>query len=152
MVSDWPSYCQNSPPTDVWPPVGMCHLLVSFLRTVEGCDFVIAITHMPLVEDLALSEATLCDEERVDLILGGHDQQFLCRFVGEMNENPNVILEERGAQKNAQQMLSLVHFVKVEGTVRIVKSGAEWNGCSLVNFIVRKDRGGKASLETVIGR
>lgn len=147
MLSDWPSYCQNSPPSDVWPPVGMCHLLVDFLRTVEGCDFVIAITHMPLVEDLALSEATLFDKERVDLILGGYDQQFLCRFAGEMNENPNIILEE----KDVRHMLSQVR-VDVEGIVRIVKSGAAWRGCSLVDLIVARDREGKANLEKVIGR
>ncbi|XP_065570879.1 mannosylglucosyl-3-phosphoglycerate phosphatase-like isoform X2 [Artemia franciscana] len=42
------------------------------LKTTQGCDFVIALTHMRTPNDLRLAEANT----GVDLILGGHDHVF----------------------------------------------------------------------------
>lgn len=103
---------------------------------------------MPLVQDLALSEATLHGEERIDLILGGHDHQFLCRSAGDANTNPKIILENQ----DVGSTLSQGRVIYVEGGVRIIKSGTDWQGCSLVDLIVAKDREGNARLETVIGK
>lgn len=100
---------------------------------------------MRLVEDLAVSRATLCGEERVDLILGGHDHQVVCRFAGDFNENPDVILEGR----HDQYIVSQGQMMNINGTVRIVKSGTDWKGYSIVNLLATRDRNGKAYLETV---
>lgn len=145
MLSDWPSNCQHLPPSRILSPVAVSRRLAKYLRTVEKCDFVIGITHMRLVEDLAVSRATLCGDERVDLILGGHDHQVVCRLAGDFNENPDVILQGR----QNEDIVSQGQVMNINGTVRIVKSGTDWKGYSIVNLLVTRDQNGKAYLETV---
>jgi len=47
--------------------------------TFQGCDYVIALTHMRTPNDIKLAEN--CDE--IDLILGGHDHVFEVRQVND---------------------------------------------------------------------
>lgn len=119
--------------------------LARYLRTVEQCDFVIAITHMRLIEDLAVSNATVLGEERVDLLLGGHDHEVVCRFVGDVDDNPETILQSR----LNQDIIEDGQVAEMRGDVRIVKSGTDWKSYSVVNLIVEKLENGKARLLTV---
>lgn len=50
---------------------------------------------MRLTEDLAVSNATVRGEERVDILLGGHDHEVVCRFLGDVDDNPETILQNR---------------------------------------------------------
>lgn len=143
--TDWPSNCQHLPPSYVLSPVLVSQRLARYLRTVEQCDFVIAITHMRLIEDLAVSNATVLGEERVDLLLGGHDHEVVCRFVGDVDDNPETILQSR----LNQDIIEDGQVAEMRGDVRIVKSGTDWKSYSVVNLIVEKLENGKARLLTV---
>lgn len=145
MLSDWPSNCQNLPPSHVQPPMLVSQRLTKYLRTVKKCDFVIGITHMRLHQDLAVSKFALRGEERVDLILGGHDHQVVCRLDGDIDANPNVTLEGR----HQKDIVSQGQAMNVDGNVRIVKSGTDWRSYSIVNLFVSRDRNGRAHIETV---
>ncbi|KAL9588026.1 MAG: hypothetical protein Q9203_003164 [Teloschistes exilis] len=50
---------------------------------------------MRLVEDLEVADATVHGEARVDLLLGGHDHEVVCRFAGDTNVHPRVITQGR---------------------------------------------------------
>ena len=145
MLSDWPSNCQNLPSSQILSPVAVSRRLAKYLRTVKVCDFVIGITHMRLVEDMAVSRATLCGENKVDLILGGHDHQVVCRFAADSNKNPNLILEGR----QNEDIVNQGQVMNVNGALRIVKSGTNWRGYSVIKLFVGRYSNGKAYLETV---
>lgn len=51
------------------------HLVARNLKDIEGCKFVIALTHMRMPNDIRLAK----EVEEIDLILGGHDHvsQFI---------------------------------------------------------------------------
>ena len=115
------------------------------LRIVEKCDFVIAITHMRLVEDLAVSVATLSGDEKVDLILGGHDHEVICRLAGDFNKDPSVMVEGRCDKNVVSQGL----VTSTNGKVRIVKSGTDWSSYSIVDLLVTRNGNGRAHLETI---
>lgn len=144
-VRDWPSNCQHLPPSHILSPTVISQRLAKHLRTVEGCDFVIALTHMRLVEDLAVSNATGHGEERVDLLLGGHDHEVVCRFAGDVSDDPSIILQGRAND----DVIRHGQVANVEGTVRIVKSGTDWKSYSVVQLIAGRDEGGKAYLQTI---
>jgi hypothetical protein len=61
--------------------------VVRHLRIVENCDVVIEIKHMRLAEDFKVSQATH-DDCRVDLFLGGHDHETVCRLAGNTCSDP----------------------------------------------------------------
>lgn len=100
---------------------------------------------MRLIEDLAVSNATVLGEERVDLLLGGHDHEVVCRFVGDVDDNPETILQSR----LNQDIIEDGQVAEMRGDVRIVKSGTDWKSYSVVNLIVEKLENGKARLLTV---
>lgn len=145
-LRDWPSNCQHLPAAEFLPPVDVSRELARHLRTVEQCDFVIALTHMRLTEDLAVSNATGYGDERVDLLLGGHDHNVVCRFADDTDENPEVILQ---GMTNSDYVNAEGKTINVEGDVRIVKSGTDWRSYSVVKLVVERTEDGKASLQTV---
>lgn len=144
-LSDWQSNCQNLPPSEIQSPVMVAQGLARNLRIAEKCDFVIAITHMRLVEDLAVSVATLSGDEKVDLILGGHDHEVICRLAGDLNRDPSLMVEGRDDKSVVSQEL----VTSTKGKVRIVKSGTDWRSYSRVDLLVTRDSKGRAHLETI---
>ncbi|KAL8727196.1 MAG: hypothetical protein Q9166_006233, partial [cf. Caloplaca sp. 2 TL-2023] len=107
--------------------------LAKTLRVDERCDFVIAITHMRLIEDLDVANATMNGESRVDLVLGGHDHQVLCRLAGDTNVDPEAIME---GKLNDDIIEGGRVRPNVEGNVRIVKSGTDWRSYSIIRLMV----------------
>jgi 2',3'-cyclic-nucleotide 2'-phosphodiesterase (5'-nucleotidase family) len=118
--------------------------MASHLRLSENCDLVIAVTHMRLVEDLAVSGNTLCDDERVDLVLGGHDHHVVLRDLNNTNPDPEVI--QSGIHDPGSE---ISHH---EGHVRIVKSGTDWRGLSVVRLRLGKGNNGEKSVSTISGK
>lgn len=150
FLRDWPSNCQHLPPSEILPPAAVARRLARHLRTVEGCDFVIANTHMRLIEDLEVSNATQQDAERVDLLLGGHDHDVVCRFLGDKDDDPETIIE---GKSNEEVVLNGKVNKNLSGDIRIVKSGTDWRGYSEVELIVdRCANTGKARLIDINGR
>ena len=99
---------------------------------------------MRLVEDLDVSEATLDGEERVDLVLGGHDHEVVCRLIGDTDTNPEINLQgytNASIDKDGQ-------LPNREGNVRIVKSGTDWRSYSIVRLLVGRRQDGSAYLST----
>ncbi|DAA76892.1 TPA_exp: putative 5'-nucleotidase [Trichophyton benhamiae CBS 112371] len=144
--TDWPSNCQHLPPARFLSPAEVAHKLAVRLRTVEGCDFVIAVTHMRLAEDLSVSNATLDGDGRIDLLLGGHDHDVVCRILGDTDDNPGIILQ--GITDSAARIRN-GEIVHVEGNVRVIKSGTDWRSYSVVQLKVRKGGDGKAQLDNI---
>lgn len=100
---------------------------------------------MRLIEDLAVSNATVLGEERVDLLLGGHDHEVVCRFGGDVDDNPETILQ---GWLNKDVVVD-GKVAKMRGNVRIVKSGTDWKSYSIVDLIVERLENSKAHLLTV---
>ncbi|KAA8649586.1 hypothetical protein EYZ11_005955 [Aspergillus tanneri] len=135
--TDWPSNCENLPLSTVLPPVETAQRLAHRLRTHEGCDVVIAVTHMRLAEDMQVMQATISGESRVDLLLGGHDHEVVRRYGHDTETKPEVIEQGRANEE-------IVYRGRVDscrGDIRIVKSGTDWRGLSLVRMLVDKTDG-----------
>ncbi|KJZ75313.1 hypothetical protein HIM_05239 [Hirsutella minnesotensis 3608] len=132
--TDWPSNCRELPPCRILPPVDVARQCSRHLRIVEKCHVVIGVTHMRLIEDVEVSEALRIgpQDERVDLILGGHDHCLLRRYGGEMGPravDPDVAdceIVKNGSEDNRSR-----------GHIRIVKSGSDWTGLSCVKLRLR---------------
>ncbi|KAL3438547.1 Metallo-dependent phosphatase-like protein [Aspergillus tetrazonus] len=77
--TDWPSNCELLPPCEFEPPVQAARRLARHLRVQERCDLVVALTHMRVPEDMAVANATVSGDSRIDLLLGGHDHDVLRR-------------------------------------------------------------------------
>lgn len=45
----------------------------------QGCEFIIALTHMGLINDRKFVEQV---QDEVDLVLGGHDHLSVCEKIG----------------------------------------------------------------------
>lgn len=133
--TDWPSNCQHLPPSDIISPVLVSKRLAKTLRVDKGCDFVIAITHMRLMEDLEVANATAGGASRVDLVLGGHDHEVLCRLAGEENVKPEII---RQGKANHELIVDGQVHPNIEGDVRIVKSGTDWKSYSIIRLEVER--------------
>ncbi|PHH65674.1 hypothetical protein CDD81_1760 [Ophiocordyceps australis] len=134
--SDWPSNCQHLPECTIADPSMVARRVASHLRRVEKCDLVIAVTHMRLVEDLAVAADAVSADERVDLVLGGHDHHVLRRVSSDGNSDPQVL--QTGFDHGEAPMTDF------EGHLRIVKSGTDWRGLSLIRLYMEKGRNGKA--------
>lgn len=143
---DWPSNCQHLPAAHFLSPVDVSRRLARYLRTVQECDFVIAVTHMRLTEDLSVSKATEYGDDRIDLLFGGHDHNVVCRFAGDTDENPEIMIQ---GMTNSDGATTEGKMIDVEGDVRIIKSGTDWRSYSVANLIVKRERDGKASLQTI---
>ncbi|KAL0565617.1 hypothetical protein V5O48_016411, partial [Marasmius crinis-equi] len=88
------------------------------LRLEESVDLIVAVTHMRFEEDLQVARSTVGTSEpasRVDLILGGHDHEFM--------------MEGNYTQTDA---------TRAQGDIRIVKSGTDFRSYSLVKLVVSK--------------
>ncbi|GFG05070.1 trifunctional nucleotide phosphoesterase protein YfkN [Aspergillus udagawae] len=143
--TDWPSNCQNLPPLYINDPAVVAQELARHLRLNEGCDFVIAISHLRLAEDIRTANAAAHGVAKVDLILGGHDHEVLHRFHGDTEEDSEIIQQ---GTKN-EEILSNGVVDEVAGDIRIVKSGTNWRGLSVVRLIARRLPDGEATIETV---
>lgn len=85
---------------------------------------------MRLTEDLDVSRATEAGEGRVDLLLGGHDHDVVLRTPKDRDADPKVLREHREITKEAS--------VNFDGDARIIKSGTDWRGLSVVKLTVAK--------------
>lgn len=123
--SDWPSNCQNLPEgCTIVDPVQIAKATSRVLREREQVDFVVAITHMRLEEDILVSQACVSE---VDLLLGGHDHDIVVQG----------------------DKLAVVNDT-AEGGIRIVKSGTDFRTFSRVQLLVSRDDG-KARIRKVKG-
>ncbi|KAL1735534.1 5'-nucleotidase [Schizophyllum commune] len=103
--TDWPSNCQHLPSdAHIEDPAECTTRMASLLRQEYDVDVVIAVTHMRMEEDMAV--ASRCPG--VDLILGGHDHEYMLY----------------GSQYT-------VHEGNSEGNIRIVKSGTDFREFSI---------------------
>ncbi|KAL6233774.1 hypothetical protein BDW75DRAFT_241740 [Aspergillus navahoensis] len=136
--TDWPSNCELLPPCEFEPPVQAARRLARRLRVQERCHLVVALTHMRVPEDLAVAHATASGDCRIDLLLGGHDHDVLRRFAGDTDF----------AAENAEQGRKVTEvevdgsIPDTEGDIRLVKSGTDWRGLSLIRLIVQRDEKG----------
>ncbi|KAK4064149.1 uncharacterized protein Triagg1_9128 [Trichoderma aggressivum f. europaeum] len=117
-LGDWPSNCQHLPSCDILDPVTVSKCTARHLRQKERCDLVIALTHMRLAEDIAVSQATADRDEKVDLLLGGHDHNVVRRAPGDDDIDANITQQGVPPSESA--------VTDYEGDVRIVKSGTDW--------------------------
>ncbi|KAK8024314.1 2-3-cyclic-nucleotide 2-phosphodiesterase [Apiospora rasikravindrae] len=161
--TDWPSNCRELPRCVIEDPIESARACTRHLRRIEGCNLVIAITHMRLAEDTELSEAlgdgdaAVDPDERLDLILGGHDHDLLRRYGGDLErysdraKDPRV-LDCRDPDAAADSSNGMIP--KARGVVRIVKSGTDWEGLSCVTLQVDgraiSDSGNNGASEAVL--
>ncbi|KAL1682766.1 Metallo-dependent phosphatase-like protein [Schizophyllum commune] len=110
--TDWPSNCQHLPSdAHIEDPAECTTRMASLLRQEYDVDVVIAVTHMRMEEDMAV--ASRCPG--VDLILGGHDHEYMLY----------------GSQYT-------VHEGNSEGNIRIVKSGTDFREFSSVKLHLKR--------------
>lgn len=136
--TDWPSNCQHLPSCDIKDPAVFANRTARQLRERERCDLVIALTHMRLAEDMAVSKNTHTGSGRIDLLLGGHDHDIVQRAFTDSDTNPNVARE--GSHPGDGAVLSTL------GDVHIVKSGTDWRGLSIMRLRVAKYPDGTSSI------
>jgi 5'-nucleotidase len=147
--TDWPSLCQYLPLCQVKSPITAARKVARQLRRIENCDVVIAITHMRLAEDLTVSEATMAyDDCRVDLILGGHDHETVCRLAGNTCSDPTNIWQDTANE----DIVKSGRVPAVTGSVRIIKSGSDFQSFSHITLCVKRQPGGKARVITTSGK
>ncbi|KAG6003056.1 hypothetical protein E4U21_002409 [Claviceps maximensis] len=139
--TDWPSTCLPLPPCDIKDPATSAQSTARQLREQEKCDIVIALTHMRLAEDLAVSKKTQTGSGRVDLLLGGHDHDVVQRASADSDADPTVAWESLHPADEGGGGL-----VSVSGDVRIVKSGTDWKGLSIVRLGVAENSDGSYSI------
>lgn len=106
---------------------------------------VIALTHMRVPEDMLVANATARGDSRVDLLLGGHDHDVIRRFAGDTDFKAENV--EQGRKVSDIEVNGLVP--DAEGDVRLVKSGTDWRGLSLIRLIVQRDDNGAVTGSTV---
>jgi hypothetical protein len=100
---------------------------------------------MRLAEDMEVAEATKTGLSRVDLLLGGHDHEVVRRFNGDTDtDSANVEQGHDNAEITAEGLIR-----DAQGDIRIIKSGTDWTGLSLVRMIIEKDSNGSVDVSTV---
>jgi len=142
--TDWPSNCQHLPQCEIQTPLVAARRMARHLRTVEMCDFIVAVTHMRLIEDLAVSRGTEYGLERIDLILGGHDHEVVQRREGDTDADPKHLAQGWQSGDDVRDGRAATS----EGRIRVVKSGTNWKGLSVVQLRVSQ-RDGRAYLADV---
>ncbi|KAL5340503.1 Metallo-dependent phosphatase-like protein [Aspergillus crustosus] len=140
--SDWPSQCEGLPPCEIESPVDVARRLARHLRVNEHCDLVIALTHLRIPEDMAVANATATGESRIDLLLGGHDHDVVRRFAGDTD----LIAENVEHGRPIAEVEAGGMVPDTEGNIRLIKSGTDWRGLSLIQLIVQTDEKG-----TIVG-
>ncbi|KAL4997259.1 Metallo-dependent phosphatase-like protein [Aspergillus recurvatus] len=143
--TDWPSNCELLPPCEFEPPVLAARRLARQLRVQERCDLVVALTHMRVPEDMAVANATLSGDSRIDLLLGGHDHDVLRRFAGDTDFTAGNA--EQGRKVTEVEVDGRIP--DAEGDIRLIKSGTDWRGLSLIRVIVQRDKKGAVVASTV---
>lgn len=107
---------------------------------------------MRLTEDVDVVEALRLapHEERVDLLLGGHDHEMVRRLSGESpaySRNSSVVdcmnLQAEGEARDSGVL------PEVNGAVSIIKSGSDWESISCVRLHVRRTEQDVAILDFV---
>jgi 2',3'-cyclic-nucleotide 2'-phosphodiesterase (5'-nucleotidase family) len=85
---------------------------------------------MRLAEDIAVAHATRSGEGWINLLLGGHDHNVVQRASTDDETNPDV----------AQQGVPPTDAAATDyqGDVRIVKSGTDWRGLSIIRLSVAR--------------
>ncbi|KAK7455107.1 hypothetical protein VKT23_010978 [Stygiomarasmius scandens] len=118
--SDWPSNTQHLPRTTIISsPIETALRISKYLREEENVDFVVALTHMRLEEDMDLLQGLAKGNERVDLILGGHDHDLVVH-------GDHLIFQDGTTTRD------------IKGDVKIVKSGTDFKSLSIVKVPVRR--------------
>lgn len=100
---------------------------------------------MRLPEDIEVSIATQTGDERIDLLLGGHDHHVLYRSSSDQDPD---------AQHVANDMHEAAAVItSYEGDTRIIKSGTDWRSLSCVRLdMVPKTDGGAAAIANIHGK
>ncbi|KAL5048888.1 hypothetical protein BDW71DRAFT_205118 [Aspergillus fruticulosus] len=143
--NDWPSNCELLPACEFEPSVQAARRLARHLRVQERCHLVVALTHMRVPEDLAVANATVSGDSRIDLLLGGHDHDVLRRFAGDTDCTAENV--EQGRKVTEVEVDGRIP--DAEGDIRLIKSGTDWRGLSLVQLIVQRDEEGAVVASTV---
>ncbi|KAJ6781192.1 hypothetical protein PWT90_05969 [Aphanocladium album] len=133
--SDWPSNCQHLPECTIADPARVAHEVTRLLRRIEKCDIVIAVTHMRLTEDMETLHRNLDGPEGVDLILGGHDHHVVRRGPADTCSNPEIL--QSGVDLQFDSM------AECSGDFRIIKSGVDWRGLSILRLKLGTKEKGK---------
>lgn len=114
---------------------------------------------MRLTEDVDVAEA-LCEgspEERVDILLGGHDHEVVRRFGGdEPTGHGEGVAYYRSSDvidctnlRVGKEATETGVLPEVKGAVRIIKSGSDWQGISCVKLHVHRTDEGTAILDSI---
>lgn len=96
---------------------------------------------MRLVEDLAVSGDTLWGDGRVDLVLGGHDHHVIRRDIKDTNPDPEVL--QSGFHDTCGEVSDF------KGHVRIVKSGTDWRGLSVIRIGLKNGINGETMVSNM---
>lgn len=100
---------------------------------------------MRLAEDIEVAEATKTGKGRVDLLLGGHDHEVVRRFSGDTDRDPaNIEQGHDNADITAEGLIR-----DAQGDIRIIKSGTDWAGLSLIRMIIEKDNKGSINTSAI---
>ncbi|KAL1717392.1 5'-nucleotidase [Schizophyllum commune] len=114
--TDWPSNCQHLPSdARIEDPAECSTRWAALLREEHNADVVNAVTHMRMEEDMAM--ASRCPD--VDLILGGHDHEYMLQGSQYTDDGGHA-----------------------EGNIRIVKSGTDFREFSVIKIRVERCHAG----------
>lgn len=92
--------------------------VVPLLRGAEGCDLVVALTHMRVPNDLRLARAAAA--LGIDLLLGGHDHEYTVAGLTPHEDAPQAVVEELRGYGG--------------GIVPLIKSGSDFRTLSLLSI------------------
>ncbi|CAP60980.1 uncharacterized protein PODANS_2_13795 [Podospora anserina S mat+] len=114
------------------------------LRTEYRVDLVVAVTNMRLAEDLLLSGATQEKGlERVDFIFGGYDREAVGTFY------PELVMQSQHSEGESKGKVGSGRYEVTSPEIRVVKSGAAWEGLSVVEMCVKKEGEDLPELDSV---
>ncbi|KAI9230873.1 MAG: Metallo-dependent phosphatase-like protein [Piptocephalis tieghemiana] len=120
VEEEWLATISNLPPLQYRDFVEVAKELSSHLRSVERVDVIVALTHMRLQNDERLAREM---EERIDLILGGHDH-----FVHYGQGLDQVVWKDGTVCEGG------VMGPEAESTHRIIKSGCDFRHLSHIHL------------------
>ncbi|KAI4524465.1 Metallo-dependent phosphatase [Schizophyllum commune Loenen D] len=114
--TDWPSNCQHLPSdARIEDSVKWATREAALLREEHRADIVIGVTHMRMEEDMAVTKRC----PGVDLILGGHDHEYMLQGSQYTDDGGHA-----------------------EGNIRIVKSGTDFREFSVIKIRVERCHAG----------
>lgn len=130
---DWISNCERLPECTIEVPYKIATVLEHHLRNEEKCDLVVALTHMRLADDTDLIRYA-----NVDFAFGGHDHYIIRRDGSVYNTDPSV--PEPGHEHERSTVTESAN------NVRLVKSGTDWKGISVLEIHLEREANGSASV------